>query len=256
MRCTPSQARILCFFLLVAFAHAATEAPDPVTASRITAGQTPATSAMVIGFVGGFVKHDNGAHSTVQLVRELRKHYAPGVYVEAFENPSRDKAYQEIRRRLDLNHDGTLSSDEKQNARIVIFGHSWGASETVTLARELQQDGIPVLLTIQVDSVSKIGQNDSVIPPNVGHAVNFYQPDGIVHGRPAIRAADPGHTEIVGNFRFDYKANPIQCEGYPWFDRVLVKAHTEIECDPKVWDQIESLIFSKLPPASRDTAAR
>jgi len=87
------------------------------------------------------------------------------VYVEAFENRHREKAYQEIRRRLDRNHDGTLSTEEKRNARIVIFGHSWGASETVTLARKLERDGIPVLLTIQVDSVSKIGQNDTVIPP-------------------------------------------------------------------------------------------
>ena len=71
---------------------------------------------------------------------------------------------------------------------------------------------------------------------------------------PAISAADPDRTEIVGNFRFDYTANPIQCEGYPWFDRVLVKAHTEIECDPKVWNQVESLIYSKLPPEARDTA--
>lgn len=255
MRCTPSQARILCFFLLVAAAHATADSPDPTTAGPISSASAGLPSAMVIGFVGGFVKHDNSAHSTVQLVKQLRKQYPAGVYVEAFENRHRDKAYQEIRRLLDQNHDGTLSREEKQSARIVIFGHSWGASETVTLARKLEQDGIPVLLTIQVDSVSKIGQNDTVIPANVGQAANFYQPNGIVHGRPAIRAADPARTEIVGNFRFDYKANPIQCEGYPWFDRVLVKAHTEIECDPKVWDQVESLIYSKLPPAARATAA-
>ncbi len=211
---------------------------------------------MVIGFVGGFVKHDNAAHSTVQLVRHLRKQYAAGVYVEAFENRHREKAYQEIRRRLDRNHDGVLSAEEKRNARIVIFGHSWGASETVTLARKLEREGIPVLLTVQVDSVSKVGQNDSVIPANVGQAANFYQPDGIIHGRPAIHAADPTRTQIVGNFRFDYKANPIRCEGYPWFDRVLVKTHTEIECDPRVWNQVEALIYSKLPSESHDTAAR
>ena len=222
----------------------------------ITTKSSSAAPAMVIGFVGGFVKHDNAVHSTVQVVRHLRKQYASGVYIEAFENRNRKKAYQEIQRRLDVNNDGTLSSEEKRNARIVIFGHSWGASETVTLARKLEQDGIPVLLTIQVDSVSKIGQNDKVIPANVGQAVNFYQPDGIIHGRPGISAANPDRTEIVGNFRFDYAAHPIQCEGYPWFDRVLVKAHTEIECDPKVWNQVESLIYSKLPPEARDTAAR
>ena len=201
---------------------------------------------MVIGFVGGFVKHDNRVHSTVQLTEHLRQRYASGVYVEAFENHSAEKAYREILRRLDGNHDGTLSGKEKQDARIIIFGHSWGASETVTLARKLEKEGIPVLLTIQVDSVAKRGENDAVIPANVGQAVNFYQPDGIVHGRREIRAADPSMTEVIGNFGFDYKAHPIKCDGYPWFDRFVVKAHTEIECDPKVWNRVESLIDSKL----------
>ncbi len=252
MRCISALARIFCFFPLVAVACAEMSPAVPV----ITTNPSSQSPAIVIGFVGGFVKHDNAVHSTVQVVRHLRKQYASGTYIAAFENRHRKKAYQEIQRRLDANNDGTLSSEEKRNARIVIFGHSWGASETVTLARKLERDGIPVLLTIQVDSVSKIGQNDRIIPANVGQAVNFYQPDGIIHGRPAIRAADPDRTEIVGNFRFDYSAHPIQCDGYPWFDRVLVKAHTEIECDPKVWNQVESLIYSKLPPETRDTATK
>jgi hypothetical protein len=250
MRCLPALARVLCFFPLVAIACAEAGSADPLITTEISAD----APAMVIGFVGGFVNHDNGIHSTVQVVRHLRKQYAAGVYVEAFENRHREKAYREIRRRLDRDKDGSLSPREKRSARIVIFGHSWGASETVTLARELERDGIPVLLTIQVDSVHKMGQNDREIPPNVGQAVNFYQPDGIIHGRRAIRAADPDRTEIVGNFRFDYSENPIRCEGYPWFDRVVVKAHTEIECDPKVWNQVEGLIYSKLPPETRDTA--
>ena len=252
MRCTPALARAVSLFLAVALAHGEAGSPAAITAAQ-PIGLPP---AMVIGFVGGFVKHNASAHSTVQVVDHLRNEYPAGVYVEAFENHRRQDAYREILRRLDLNKDGALSIEEKRNARIIIFGHSWGASETVTLARKLEKDGIPVLLTIQVDSVSKIGQNDSVIPANVGQAVNFYQPDGIIHGRPQIRAADPARTEIVGNFRFDYKTNPISCEGYPWFDRVLVKAHTEIECDPKVWDQVESLIYSKLAPETRDTARR
>ena len=36
--------------------------------------------------------------------------------------------------------------------------HSWGVSETVAFARELGQRGIPVLVTIQVDSIAKPGQ--------------------------------------------------------------------------------------------------
>lgn len=254
MRSLPALLLVVFFFGPIIVAHGEINMlePAPVISSQ---GATP-PAAMVIGFVGGFVKHDNAAHSTVQVIRRLRKQYPAGVYVEAFENRNRKKAYQEIRHRLDRNNDGKLSAEEKQNARIVIFGHSWGASETVTLARKLERDGIPVLLTIQVDSVSKIGQNDAVIPANVEQAVNFYQPDGIIHGETSIRAADPHRTEIVGNFRFDYKTHPIRCEGYPWFDRVLVKAHTEIECDPKVWNQVEALIYSKVPPEARATAAR
>jgi hypothetical protein len=255
MRCTRSFVRLGLFFLSFAmtYAIAFAEAGEP---QPVTPQENHAPRAMVIGFVGGFVKHDAHAHSTVQVVEHLRHQQREGVYVQSFANRQRDQAYREILRRLDQDNDGTLSSEEKRDARIVIFGHSWGASETVTLARKLERDGIPVLLTIQVDSVAKIGQNDSLIPANVGQAINFYQPDGIVHGRPQIRAADPAHTEILGNFRYDYKASPVSCEGYPWFDRILVKAHTEIECDPKVWSQVESLIHSKLSPESPATASR
>jgi hypothetical protein len=245
-------AGVPCFFLSAILALGEAGSPSPV----ITADPPAVPPAMVIGFVGGFVKPNNLVHSTVQVVDHLRNEYPAGVYIQAFENRRREQAYQEIFRRLDLNHDRALSSEEKQNARIIIFGHSWGASETVTLARKLGRDGIPVLLTIQVDSVSKMGQNDGIIPANVGQAVNFYQPNGVVHGRPSIRAADPARTEIVGNYRFDYKANPIRCDGYPWFDRILVRSHTEIECDPRVWSQVESLIYSKLSPQTPNTAAK
>lgn len=243
--------RILPLFLTFVLAFAEAGSPGPITPTETRATPPP----MVIGFVGGFVKHQNRVHSTVQVVEHLRNEYPAELYVQAFENRRREKAYEEILRRLDGNHDGALSEQEKQNARIIIFGHSWGASETVTLARKLEKDGIPVLLTIQVDSVAKIGQNDQVIPGNVGQAVNFYQPHGIVHGRRQIRAADPARTKILGNFRYDYKANPISCNGYPWFDRLLVKTHTEIECDPKVWNRVESLIYSKLSPEARHSAA-
>jgi hypothetical protein len=245
MRCFPCPACVLAFLAITALSFGELDSAAPGTPS---ASSSP---AIVIGFLGGFVKHNDGVHSTVQVTEHLRRRYPAGVYVETFENHRRDQAYREILRRLDLNHDGTLSAEEKQAARIILFGHSWGASEAVTLARKLQKDGIPVLLTIQVDSIAKIGQNDAVIPGNVGQAVNFYQPNGILHGRPEIRAADTERTEIIGNFGFDYKAHPIKCVGYPWFDRFLMKAHTEIECDPMVWNQVESLIDSKLSAPAR-----
>jgi hypothetical protein len=210
---------------------------------------------IVIGFVGGFVRHDDRVHSGVQLAARLRQDYPYGVYINTFENHQGEQAHREVLHLLDTDHDGALSADEKRNARVVIYGHSWGASETVTLANQLNRDGIPVLLTIQVDSVEKSGEDDSVIPPNVAQAVNFYQSDGLLHGRPAIRAADPAHTQILGNFRQDYAAKPIHCDAYPWWDRIFMKSHVEIECDPRVWKQVETLIRSKLPPPARTAAA-
>jgi hypothetical protein len=212
--------------------------------------------AIVIGFVGGFVAHDNPVHSEVQLAARLRKEYPAGVDVETFESHHVKEAHLEILKLLDANHDGVLSAEEKQNARIIIYGHSWGASASVTLARELAKDGIPVLLTLQVDSVPEFGHDDKVIPANVAQAANFYQLNGIVHGDHDIRAADPSRTQILGNFRFDYENSSLKCSAYPWWDRIFVKAHTQIECDPAVWTQVENLIRSHLHPPMSIAAAR
>src|ERR1700693_2872699 len=235
MLCTPALARAVSLFLAVALAHGEAGSPAAITNNQALA----LPPAIVIGFVGGFVNQNASAHSTVQVVDHLRNEYPAGVYVEAFENHRRQDAYREILRRLDLNKDGTLSTEEKRNARIIIFGHSWGASETVELARQLEKDGIPVILTIQVDSVSKRGENDAVIPANVSQAANFYQLDGMLHGRPEIRAANASRTRILGNFRSDYKAKPFSCGQYPWWDRLIMKPHIQIECDPAVWNQVE-----------------
>lgn len=211
--------------------------------------------AIVIGFVGGYVHHDNLVHAEVQLAAHLGGEYPSGVHVEAFENHKGEQARQRISQLLDTDHDGSLSAAEKQQARIILYGHSWGGSESIHLARELGEDGIPVLLTIQIDSVAKRGENDSVIPANVVQAANFYQPHGWIHGRKLIRAADPARTRILGNFRFDYKAHPIACPKYPWWDRYLARSHTEIECDPVVWNQVETLIRANLPVTSESSVA-
>jgi hypothetical protein len=207
-----------------------------------------ARAAIVIGFVGGLVGYNNAVHSEVQLATRLRYDYPSGVQVRMFENRQGQQARREILRLLDVNHDGKLSAEEKLDARIAIYGHSWGGSETVTLARALGREGIPVLLTVQVDSITKLGENDESIPANVAQAVNLYQRGGLLHGRPRIRAADASRTQILGNFQFDYKTNTVNCEGYPWYARVFMKPHIEIESDPRVWRQVEFLIRSKLHP--------
>jgi hypothetical protein len=209
---------------------------------------------IVVGFVGGFVRHDNAVHSPVQLAARIREGYRSGVQVEVYENRRREQAYQEILKSLDADHDGKLSEEEKRGAQIIIYGMSWGGSETVALARELGEQKIPVLLTIQVDSVAKLGENDAVIPANVAEAANFYQAEGLLHGQTTIRAAEEASTRILGNFRVAYGEKTLNCENYPWYDRVFMKYHTSIECDPAVWKQVEALIRSKLPVAGTQRA--
>ena len=48
--------------------------------------------AIVIGFVGGFIAHDNPVHSEVQLAARLRKEYPTGVDVETFESYRGDES--------------------------------------------------------------------------------------------------------------------------------------------------------------------
>jgi len=219
---------------------------------RLGAREVALRNAIVIGFVGGFVRHDDLRHPEVQFAALLRERYLSVVHAEVFSNHDGKKALRRVLQLLDANRDGVLTADEKKQASIIIYGHSWGGSQAVTLARQLGQQGVPVLLTIQVDSVHKPGHDDAVIPPNVRNAINFYQTKGLIHGRSSIRAADRSRTNIVGNFQMTYQDRRINCDNYPWIARHLNKPHHEIENDPLVWKQIASMIDSEL---SKSTAA-
>jgi len=178
-----------------------------------------------------------------------------GAHIEVFENRHRKTAYHRILHLLDTDHDGVLSQEEKARARIILFGQSWGGSAVVMLARELDRAGIPVLLTVQVDSVAKPFEHDGVIPTNVTAAANFYQPHGLVHGRHSIRAADDSRTQILGNYLFDYKGTRVKCDGMPWIERTLIPGHMHTECDPHLWDQVESLVRQRLEPEPANLTA-
>lgn len=209
---------------------------------------------LVVGFMGGRVRADNLVHKEAVIAQELQKREGNRVKVLTFANHVGSLPLAEVTRFLDTDGDGRLSASEKSSARIVIYGHSWGASETVHLADELASMGVPVLLTIQVDSVQKLGENDEVIPANVREAMNFYQTEGMLHGRSQIRAADPSRTVILGNKKLSYRKTPVDCGQFPWFARTFMKPHIEIENDPAVWDEVEQMIQARVgvpPPVPR-----
>ena len=202
---------------------------------------------IVVGFLGGFVPHTEPHHPEVQMIQNLRQEYSEGVYFDLFENRKVGLAYKTILKLLGTKKkEEALSDDKKRRARIVLFGHSWGASAVVSLSRKLERAGIPVTLTIQIDSVAKPFQNDWLIPANVLEAVNFYQTHGLIQGRQKIVPADPAHTTILGNFLWEYKGEPAECYGFSWRGRLLSKGHTQIECDQKVWLQVKALLGSIL----------
>jgi len=248
----------LALFLLVSLSVEAAHAADKGLQAIIASSAGSSTPLIVVGFVGGFVRHDDLRHSEVQLAQRLRTAHPDHLRVATFGNWQRKAAHRIILRWLDTDEDGVLSDEEKRSARIVLFGHSWGGAAVISLARQLQREGIPVLLTVQVDSIAKPGQNDRLVPVNVARAVNFYQTRGLLHGRSRITAADPAHTEILGNFFFNYQKIPEECSQYPWLTRHLFPGHTAIECDPQVWSQIEGLIgrYGFAPPAASEATLR
>src|SRR5713101_1868254 len=122
----------------------AVETPS-LRSEKAAAPADTAPANIVIGFVGGFVRHDNQHHGPVLLAQRIRPAFPKDTYVRVFENRRRKRAYDLIMRLLDTNRDGVLSLQEKARARIILFGQSWGASAAVVRARDLRRQGVPGL---------------------------------------------------------------------------------------------------------------
>ncbi len=199
---------------------------------------------LILGFMGGRDAWNNTNVGVGRIARRLRQRNLSGVHVETVENQKRDLALRLVREALDANRDGRLESEERIQARIVVYGQSFGGAAVVKFARQLDALGIPILLTIQVDSV---GRGDAMIPPNVRAAANIYQDNGrLIRGEAPIRAVDPTRTKILGNFRFDYADSPIDVSDLPWYKTLARIAHAKMDRDPKVWNKVKKLILEGL----------
>lgn len=212
----------------------------PVAAQRLTDLVTPrpipSGSALIVGFLGGFDRWDDHRRGVRKVVLDLRSR---GLSAEAIGNHRYRTALKFIRRALDTNRDGHVDAREAASARVVLFGQSWGGSAAVRAAQQLGHEGIPVLLTVQVDSV---GLHDGVIPANVKAAVNFFQHDSFtIRGQREIRAADPSRTRILGNYRFSYSPGSVDESSASWGRLAWGRSHARMELDPRVWTEVERL---------------
>jgi hypothetical protein len=200
-------------------------------------------NTLVIGFLGGWEHWDDENRGVRKLALKLRR--VPDVFVETIGNHRERLAIELIRKALDWNRNGVLDPEERAGARIILYGQSLGGAAVVKLARELAALGIPVLVTVQIDSV---GYADGVIPANVRAAANLFQHDGPpIVGRGSIRAADPSRTRILGNFQYRYWFRNVDMSSTTWARKTLGGAHARMEQDPKVWARVEGLIRDAIP---------
>lgn len=83
-------------------------------------GSIAARNAVIIGFVGGFVRRDDMNHPEVQFAEYLRQTYPSIVHVEVFANHDGKHALRRVLQLLDTNGDGALAPSEKEQASIPI----------------------------------------------------------------------------------------------------------------------------------------
>jgi hypothetical protein len=202
---------------------------------------------LILGLMGGREPWNNDRHCVRRLALTLRSMNLANVHIETVENEKRSLAIELIKNAFDRNHNGRLDPEECRSARLILYGQSFGAAAVVKLARQLQKIGVPVMLTVQVDS---IGLDDAIIPSNVARAANLYQRNGwFIRGEPEIRAEEPTKTTIIGNFKYDYSNSKIDISKVSWMKKSFRIAHTRMEHDAGAWARVEELIMASIDRA-------
>lgn len=193
---------------------------------------------LYVGFVGGLEPPNNKHSGVVQIRQLLQSNAYPDVCAKSFSpyawNEGRAWLFQHFPA-----HHGPLTADEvRHSPKVILVGHSMGGWAIVSLARELRSHGIPVELTVQVDSV---GIADYTVPRNVKSAAIFHTNDVLVFMTTKhLRAEDPAHTKIIANVK------------------VAGVGHESITRDPRIRDlvlnTIETLRLSYASGPSADGA--
>jgi hypothetical protein len=166
------------------------------------------------GFVGAMESSNRKGSGVVQIRDVLRGSAYPDVCSESFIPLSWESCRNWILRQFPV-HSGPFTQAEiDEGPRIILLGHSTGGWAMLKVARDLRDKGIPVELTVQLDSV---GITDYTVPSNVKSSAIFHARDFLMLlTTKNIRMEDPQRTKLVANI-------------------VVKKAsHLSITCDPRV----------------------
>ncbi len=74
-------------------------------------------NAIIVGFVGGFVRSDDMNHPEVQFAAHLREAYPSEVHAEVFANHDGKRALRRVLEILSKDGDGPVTSHEKKRAK-------------------------------------------------------------------------------------------------------------------------------------------
>ena len=187
---------------------------------------------LIVGILGGWQRFDAPQRGVRKLALQIRDLRLAGVEIDTFENHHREAALEKIK---------AWRRGAGEDSRVIIYGQSFGGAAAVRLDRELDTLGIPVALSLHIDSV---GANDRMIPGNVGAAVNFFEREGFpIRGQALIVASDPSRTKILGNFEYRYRGKQIDESGEKWSSRIFFGTHLKMEDDPLVWSEVQKYIL-------------
>ncbi len=200
-------------------------------------------STLILGFLGGGKRSGDENRPAIQLAERLRVLEIPAVYIETTGHDRYVQALKLVEAATRRDAKGRCPVQGCSKIQLLLYGRGEGGATVLRLARELKSLGLPVALTVQVDTA---GRSDGVIPSNVARAANLYDAGAATAGGTRIRAEDPAKTQILANLLFS--------EDGKWLDlpegvspgRPRHARSAQFDSDPQVWNRVEDYILEEM----------
>lgn len=213
----------------------------------VAAGDAPQPAVVVVGFAGGRERRDSAISGVVRLghaVAAAARH-EPGVAVLLYNNAEWRTAVRDV---------VALTDQQRGSTPLVVaYGHSLGAGAITRFARGLDGAGMAVDLAVYIDA---FGWRNPRVPPNIRHAVNFYQRTGLLRGLPLrgkrlLHPESPSATAILGSYRLSPDTSRF---GWHWnlIQPLFYRQHHRLAHDAR----IQRLLVAVATPAAAASGER